>query len=495
MKIVFVASEGVPYSKTGGLADVVGALPRALNSIGQEVDVILPRYRSTHAGQVINNARSLTIPLAAGFKFASFQTPRDGDGVKTYLMDCPELFDREGLYMSNGKDYPDNALRFAAFSLGALEFLKRSPTPPEVIHCHDWQAALVPVYLRTLYQNDPFFEKTSVLFTIHNLGYQGLFPPEILPEISLDKRLFTMEGLEYYGQVNLLKGGIIFSDFISTVSRKYAREVQTEEFGFGLEGVLRKRAHRLEGILNGVDYEAWNPATDKLIPANYTAENLQGKKVCKKALLEKMGVRQPRMEFPVLGIVSRFAAQKGFDLIARSADNLMQMDRYVVALGTGEPEYEELFRELADKYPGKFLVKIAYDNTLAHQIEAGADMFVMPSRYEPCGLNQIYSLKYGTVPVVRATGGLDDTIEPFDGEGGTGFKFSEYSPRALLACLQQAIDTYRDGAAWSRLQQNGMRKDFSWTASARKYAALYQRLYEEKIKGGVASAAASPQTH
>jgi starch synthase len=485
MKITFVASEGVPYSKTGGLADVVGALPKALASLGHEVDVLLPRYRITKPGRIISSVPSLTIPLSSGFKFASVQEVDGAGGARTYLVDCPEFFDRDGLYMINGKDYPDNALRFAAFAMGSLEFMKRSPAPPQVIHCHDWQSALVPAYLRSLYAGDPFFEDTSVLFTIHNIAYQGLFPPDIMPQVSLDKSLFKIEGLEYYGKVNLLKGGIVFSDAVSTVSQKYAQEIQTDEFGYGLEGVLRSRASRLQGILNGVDYEEWNPATDKLLPANYTPGNLAGKKVCKKALLEKMGAREPLVERPVLGIVSRFVTQKGFDLIARIADDLMRKDLYIVALGTGEPEYEELFRSLAGKYPEKFLVRVAYDNALAHQIEAGADMFVMPSRYEPCGLNQIYSMKYGTVPVVRATGGLDDTVAPFDGEKGTGFRFSNYSPQALLGCVEEAITTFRDRKAWSKLQQNCMQQDFSWAQSARRYAGLYQSLCDAKLRGKI----------
>jgi starch synthase len=487
MKIVFVASESVPYSKTGGLADVVGALPKALASLGYEVEVFVPRYKITKPGAVVPGAGSLTVPLSAGFKFATIQIAGEANGVRTYLMDCPELFDRDQLYMANGKDYPDNAERFAAFSMAALEFIKRSSTAPAVIHCHDWQSALVPVYLCSLYRDDPFYANTSVLFTIHNIGYQGLFPPEIMPRISINKDLFRIEGLEYYGNVNLLKGGIVFSDFVSTVSQKYAQEIQTDEFGHGLEGVLRYRADHLVGILNGVDYEDWNPATDKLIPANYTPENMQEKESCKKVLLQKLGIQNPVMERPVLGIVSRFVKQKGFDLIAQVADELMREEIYIVALGTGEPEYEELFRSLAEKYPEKFLVKVAYDNTLAHQIEAGADMFLMPSRYEPCGLNQIYSMKYGTVPVVRATGGLDDTVQPFDGEKGTGFRFRQYSPVALLACLQRAIATFRDRDTWSKLQQNCMREDFSWTQSAKKYATLYEKLYATRAQGTASS--------
>jgi len=492
MRITFAASEGVPFSKTGGLGDVVGALPKALAAGGHEVSVLLPRYRMTKPGRILPQLKSVTIPLASGFRFASIQDGGETDGVRTYLVDCPEFFDRDGLYQENGQDYPDNALRFASFSLACMEFLKRATTPPDIIHCHDWQTALVPIYLRNLYQNDEFFQKTSVLFTIHNLGYQGLFPPHILPQISLHAGLFTVDGLEFYGKANLLKGGIIFSDFITAVSRKYAEEIQTPEFGYGLEGVLKSRGDCLQGIVNGVDYGAWDPATDKLIPANYSPADLKGKEVCKKALLEKMGVQNPRLEHPVIGIVSRFAAQKGFDLIAGIAEELMAIDLYVVALGTGEPQYEELFRSLAARYPDKFLVKIAYDNLLAHEIEAGADMFLMPSRYEPCGLNQIYSMKYGTVPVVRATGGLDDTVEAFNGKSGTGFKFSEYTPEVLLAVIQQAVEAYRQPKVWRQLMQNCMRKDFSWASSAKQYVKIYQALHKAKAKTKAAAEASNP---
>jgi starch synthase len=490
VRILFVASEGVPYSKTGGLADVVGALPKALAGLGFEVEVLLPRYRMTKAGRTVPALKSLTLPLGSGFEFASIQDGGAADGVHVYFVDCPQYFDREGLYQDRGQDYPDNAERFAAFSFAALEFVKRGAAPPDIIHCHDWQSALVPIYLRNLYAEDEFLRKTAVLFTIHNLGYQGLFPAEILPRISLPSGLFTIDGLEYYGKVNLLKGGIIFSDFVTTVSRKYAEEIQTPEYGCGLEGVLRWRASRLQGIVNGVDYGAWNPADDKLLAANYTPENLAGKQTCKKALLEKMGMTAPVLTRPVIGIVSRFAAQKGFDLIADIAERLAELDLCVVALGTGEPVYEELFRTMAAKYPGKFLVKVAYDNTLAHQIEAGADMFLMPSRYEPCGLNQIYSMKYGTVPVARATGGLDDTIEAFDGKTGTGFKFSEYSPQALLTAIQGALEVYRQPKAWQRLMLNGMKKDFSWASSAKQYAKIYQSLNRTKAKTPPATQAA-----
>ncbi len=480
MRIVFVAPECVPYSKTGGLADVVGALPRVLAGMGHEVDVIVPRYRMTKPGRTLPEATSLTIPLASGFRFVSVQRGDESANPRHFLVDCPELYGRDGLYREKGVDYPDNYIRFATLSLAALEFMKRAPVAPDVIHCHDWQSALVPIYLRQQYRGDPFFRPTAVLLTIHNLAYQGLFPPDVLPQISLDTRLFNIDGLEYYGEVNLLKGGIIYSDFISTVSRRYADEIQTEEFGAGLEGVLRKRGDRLYGIVNGVDYDAWNPATDKLIAANYTPEDLSGKAACKRALLERMGIKMPVLDRPLLGIISRFDPQKGFDLIAQVAHDVAAMDLYVVVLGTGEEEYETLFRHLAASCPARFLVTIAYDNTLAHQIEAGADMFLMPSRYEPCGLNQIYSMKYGTVPVVRATGGLDDTVQQFDGHSGTGFRFVPYSSPALLEALQEAVNCYRQPEAWARLVQNCMAKDFSWSRSAAEYGKIYEALRRDK---------------
>jgi len=489
VRITCCGSEGVPFSKTGGLADVVGALPQALAANGHEVQVLLPRYRMTKPGKPLAIGKSITIPLGAGFKYATIQDGGESGGVRTYLVEMPEFFDRDGLYQVNGADYPDNHLRFAAFSLAAIEFMKRLGTAPEVLHCHDWQTALVPIYLRNLYAGDSFFEKTGVVFTIHNIGYQGLFPPSILSEISLPGSLYNVDALEYWSRVNLLKGGIIFSDFVTTVSRKYAEEIQTAEFGYGLEGVLKSRADRLQGILNGVDYEVWSPKADKFIAASYGPEDLKGKEACKKDLLVKMGALQPVLSRPVIGIVSRFATQKGFDLIAGIAEELMAMDLYVVALGTGEPQYEELFRNLAAKYPEKFLVRVGFDVALSHQIEAGSDMFLMPSRYEPCGLNQIYSLKYGTVPVVRATGGLDDTIENFNGKTGTGFKFSEYAPETLLAAIRQAVDTYRQPKVWRQVMINGMKKDFSWGNSAKQYIKVYHAA--KKAKGEIKGAAAA----
>ena len=355
---------------------------------------------------------------------------------------------------------------------------------PDIFHCHDWQSALVPILLNSLYNDDPAFRNAATAFTIHNIGYQGLFPPDTLPLLMLPWDLFTISKLEFYGKVSLLKGALIYSDFITTVSRRYAQEVQTSEYGFGLEGVLHSRANNIVGILNGVDYEQWNPEKDAYIAERYSGDSLENKAACKRDLLAQFG-GVAAAELPVIGIVSRFAAQKGFDLIANIADRLALDDLILVVLGSGDKPYEEIFRRLNRQFPKKFLVKIAYDEALAHKIEAGADMFLMPSRYEPCGLNQIYSLRYGTVPVARATGGLDDTIEPWDpitGKG-TGFKFSEYSGEALLETVHEAVSVFKDKRAWRQLMLNGMSRDFSWAVSAREYVKAY-----EKIRGSRGSA-------
>ncbi len=480
MKILFVASEGLPFSKTGGLADVVEALPKALVGMGHEVGVVLPRYRGTKASSVL--LPSLSIPMGDRLRFPAVADGSQVTGVRYYFLDDAEYFDRDQLYAVQGKDYPDNAERFGEFSRAAIEIAKQVWLP-DVIHCHDWQSALVPVLLRTVYAADPLLRGVPVVFTIHNMGYHGLFPREILGRLGLPESLFHMEALEFYGKVNFLKAGLVFADYLTTVSRKYAQEIQTSEYGHGLDGVVRKRADRLRGILNGVDYSIWSPENDTFLAAKYSARDLSGKRACKKDLLEQFKLPVEDLVRPVIGIVSRFTDQKGFDLIAQVADELLAEELTLVALGAGEPKYEQLFRDLARRFPGKVGAKIAYDNALAHKIEAGADMFLMPSRYEPCGLNQIYSLRYGTVPVVRATGGLDDTIEPFDAKSGrgTGFKFDAYEGRALLACARQALKAYKDQKAWRKLQTNGMAKDFSWQTSAAEYARLYEAARNARI--------------
>ena len=477
MHIAFVASECVPYSKTGGLADVVGALPRALASLGHQVSVYLPRYRQTKLADAETVVHSITVPFDDKYRFCSVATAGTSAGVKFYFVDYPPYFDREALYGTSAADYPDNAERFALFSRAVLEASKILGVP-HVFHCHDWQSALVPVMLRTLYAEDPAFREVGTVFTIHNMGYQGLFPPDILPLLMLPWDLLTMSKMEFFGQVNFLKGALVFSDFVTTVSKKYSQEIQTTEYGFGLEGVLRNRAATVTGILNGVDYDEWSPQTDKFSVAKYLPQDLSGKLKCKQDLLNAFGVTNADPKVPVIGIVSRFAAQKGFDLIAQIMDRLAREEMIMVVLGTGDKPYEDMFVRLNKQFPNKIAIKVAYDNAIAHKIEAGADMFLMPSRYEPCGLNQIYSLKYGTVPIVRATGGLDDTIEPWDARTGkgTGFKFTEYTGEALLATVKQALLAYRDQSSWQTLMRNGMGRDFSWGASAREYGKIYDRV-------------------
>jgi starch synthase len=480
MHIVFAASECVPYVKTGGLADVIGALPRAVTRLGHQATVYLPYYAQVreHVPEKKPVIRSLTIPFQSYNRFVTILDGGVQDGVQFYFVDCPELFDRESPYGTQTGEYPDNWERFALYCRATLEATKQLGVP-DVFHIHDWQASMISVYLRTVYYFDPALRNVGTVLTIHNAGYQGWFPPQTTERLLLPWDLFTMDRLEQYDTFNFLKGGIVYSDIITTVSQKYAEEIQTPEFGNGLEGSLLKRTADMHGILNGVDYTLWNPATDHNIAAHYTPENLAGKIECRRDLLHAFGVTHVADETPVLGIVSRFATQKGFDLIAQIANRLMAEDVFLVALGTGEPYYEGLFRNMHDQFPDKIAVRIGYDEALAHKIEAGSDIFLMPSRYEPCGLNQIYSLKYGTVPVVRATGGLDDTVEEWNSEerSGTGFKFSGYKPEDFLAAIDRALTLFRgDKDAWTALMRNGMAKDHSWQKPATEYAALYEEV-------------------
>jgi starch synthase len=464
-----VASEATPFAKTGGLADVVGALPRALRALGEETAVVMPRYGSINVG----GARRVFNDLRIWFGPASWRTDLyavEARGVPYYLVDCPALFDRAELYGAGGADYPDNHIRFAVLSRAALAVM-RWLFRPGVVHCHDWQSSLVPLYMRHQFASDPTFYGIRTLLTIHNLGYQGIFPRAILPEIGLDDTLYTSGVVECWEKVNLLKTGIVTADGISTVSRGYAREIQTKEYGFGLDALLGSRANALTGILNGVDYEEWSPESDPYIAARYSADDLSGKLACKRDLLREFGLPVDDLSLPVIGSVSRFASQKGFDLIAEVSREIAGEDLFLVVLGSGDKPYEEMFRELAASHPGRIAVRIAYDNRLSHMIEAGSDMFLMPSRYEPCGLNQIYSLRYGTVPIVRATGGLDDTIDE-----ETGFKFREPTGSALMEAIRRALDAWRNQDQWREMMRRGMKKDYSWSASAAEYSKLYRRL-------------------
>jgi starch synthase len=467
-----VSSEAAPFAKTGGLADVVGSLPSALRALGEDVAVVIPRYGSIdlkHAHRVWDS-----LPVFFGRVSYPVSIYQATAPYPVYLVDCPPLYDRKGLYGESGMDYPDNHIRFAVLcraAIGVARVLFRT----DVFHCHDWQTGLVPAYLRTAYATDPTFFGCRTLFTIHNLGYQGLFPKSALAEVALDPAIdpaiYRADGMEFYGRASYIKAGIEFADAVSTVSPTYAREIQTPEYGFGLDARLRERASVLSGILNGADYAEWNPQTDRYIAAPYSARDLTGKATCKRAILEEFGLPAAAMDRPLLGIVSRFTRQKGTDILAEAAARIVAEDVYLVALGTGDPEYEDFFRQMEREHPGRIAARIGFDDRLAHQIEAGADIFLMPSHYEPCGLNQMYSLRYGTVPVVRATGGLDDTIEE-----GTGFKFAESTGEALLEAVRAAVRAFADRDAWQEMMRRGMGKDFSWQASAKAYADLYRRL-------------------
>lgn len=474
---MMVSSEVSPWARSGGLADVLGALPRALAVLGHQVAVVVPRYM--HAAEAMANRviERMAIPLGERQYEVTIWALGEqvGSGSVThYFVESAALYGTEGghgeLYGDASGEYADNHIRFAVLSRAALE-ISRELFHADVFHCHDWQASLLPVYLRDLLGWDAELARAKTLLTIHNLGYQGLFDASKLWEVGLGQHLYNMSQLEFWGRVNFLKGGIVFSDAINTVSRKYAEEIQTPEFGFGLDGLLRERRGVLSGILNGVDYERWSPEADPHLAARYSPENLAGKRECKRALLSEMGLPERLIDRPLLGIVSRFATQKGFDLIGEAAPDVFTSDVGLVALGNGEARYEELFRGLQRDFPDKVAVMFGFNDAMAHRIEAGADIFLMPSHYEPCGLNQIYSLKYGTVPVVRATGGLDDMIDE-----STGFKFADYNGSALLAAIRDACSGWENHSAWAERMVRGMYKDFSWGPSARAYSELYERL-------------------
>ena len=477
MHIAFVASECAPFAKTGGLADVVGTLPAEILKLGHEVTVYLPLYSAVRphlTGGLEYAVRSITIPFPHGNRFVGIVRGSQQKEVKFYFVDCPELFDRQGLYGNNGDAYGDNAERFGLFCRAVLEATKLIGVP-DVFHVHDWQAALIPVLLRTVYSADPVLKNCRTVHTIHNTEHQGAFPPATIEQLLLPWDIYTYDKLEHFNTFNFLKGGIVYADALTTVSPKYAEEIQTQEFGNGLDGALRQRRADLHGILNGVDYAEWDPAIDGNLAAHYTPADLSGKRDCRKDLLHAFGLDVPDTT-PVIGVCSRFASQKGFDLLEQAAGRLAERDLAVVALGTGEPYYEKFFRDFAYANAGRFAVQIRYDDALAHKVEAGADIFLMPSRFEPCGLNQIYSLKYGTVPVVRATGGLDDTVEEWNPglNTGTGFKFAPYHAQALLDAIDRALAAFYDKKQWSQLMQNAMAQNFSWDKPAREYVAVYE---------------------
>lgn len=466
-----VGSEAHPFVKTGGLADVLGALPQALVRVGHEVAVLLPRYGSVPLEGLELVTPSLTVRLGATvYECAVYRQIREG--VHYLFLDRRDLYDRWGGPYGVGNDaFGDNWLRFALLSKAALmvrKFLFRA----DIVHGHDWQAGLSGAYL-SRFGYDPSLLGLKVIYTIHNLGYQGYFGTDVLEQAGLDWPLFQEGGIRFGTGINYMKSGIVYSNAVTTVSPNYAREIQTPEFGFKLDGLLRTHSDKLSGILNGVDYSEWDPATDKHLPANYTAEDLEGKAACKRALLDELGMPDFPMDRPLIGIVSRFADQKGLDLVAGAHRDLLATGAGLVVLGSGDPYLEGYFRGLEQHYRDRVRAWIGYNNRMAHRIEAGADLFLMPSRYEPCGLNQIYSLKYGTVPVVRATGGLDDTVT-----GETGFKFWRFHGWDLSEAVRVACAEFANRERWTERLKKGMAEDFSWDSVTRDYIALYKRVME-----------------
>jgi starch synthase len=484
MRILFIASEVTPFAKTGGLADVAGALPRALQRLGHDVRIILPYYQSVEERgfETRKGRRSVEVTIGGDSRKAQLRQ-FDMDGVPVYFVDYRPYFFRDGLYGTAAGDYPDNAQRFAFFCRAALAFLPRLGWRPDVLHLHDWQTGLVPVLLRTELKKDPFFAGMPSVLTIHNLGYQGLFPPEILPVIGVDRSLFAIDGIEYYGKVSFLKGGLVFSDLLTTVSPTYCREIQSPEMGFGLDGVLRARASDLFGVLNGIDVHQWDPSLDSALPFPYGCTDLRGKGRSKKALQKELGLT-PSSAVPIVAMVTRLDTQKGLDLVEEAWNAMMQRNLQFVILGSGEEKHTRFFAALRDRYPGKISIHLGFDDALARRIYAGSDIFLMPSHYEPCGLGQLIALRYGALPLVRRTGGLADTItDPReDPSKANGFTFTEASPRALLSAADRALALFADRRAWLKMVRRGMSQDISWGNSAQTYLELYAKA-QKKVTG------------
>ena len=483
MRILIITPEANPFARSGGLAEVTYALAWALVKLGHQVSVVLPLYRQVRESGRPITSTGVTVSVPLSFKTLSAEifTYQIDPNLNFYFVGQDTLFNREGLYGTAYGDFDDNAERFIFFSRAVVEMIEPLDLKLDVCHAHEWQTGLVPVYLRTAYCDRPTLKSLPVVYTVHNVGYQGLFSSYDLPLTGLGWELLNPKGLEFYGKLNFMKGGVVFADLITTVSAKYREEILTPEYGFGLEGLFRERAQELYGILEGVDYVRWTPEKDEFLPVPYDRNNLAGKKTCKAALLERFGLKvSPKR--PLIGMATRFLERKGIDLVENIMDDLMNLDVGLVIQGTGEERHHYILQEMSLKYHERLGLVIGYSEELAHQIIAGADVFLMPSRYEPCGLDQLYCLRYGTVPVVRATGGLDETVKEFDPATGkgTGFKFNSYSPAELLGAVKRALSVYQQPRVWEALMKSNMALDYSWTKTAApKYVELY-RLAAEK---------------
>ena len=484
LRILLCSPEIAPYAKTGGLADMAAALPEALKELGCDIRLFMPLYHCARDKAVPLKPIAQQIPLLIGnrtYHCNLWETVSAG-GIPVYLLEKEEFFDRDHLYGIHGKDYEDNAERYIAFCQAVFPLCSHLSWFPNILHLHDWQAALVSAYWFHNWRYDPALSRTKTVFTIHNLAYQGIFPATHFALTHLPLHAFAMEGLEFWGNCNFLKAGVIYSDALTTVSPRYSQEIQRPEFGSGLDGLIKDRRDKLVGILNGADYKIWNPETDPLIPARYDARNLSGKAVCKKRLLAELGFPKTNVNYPLLGMITRLVPQKGLDLFREVLDQLLSLNVSVVVLGTGDPPIEQWLKAKAEQVPGKLQVHLKFDERLAHLIEAGADLFLMPSRFEPCGLNQMYSLRYGTIPVVHATGGLDDSIVDvmLNPQTGTGFKFYQYTAFDFLYTTRSALELFQAKEKWLKLQQRAMAEDFSWGRSARSYLDLYRKLLDQR---------------
>lgn len=483
LNICFVSSEVAPLAKTGGLADVAGALPRQLHALGHDVRVFMPLYssveRSLLALNVVPAVRDITLKLGAlDYRFSLIAGTLPESRTPIYLIDCPEVFHRARLYTTDH----DEHLRFLVLQRAVLESCQRLNFAPHILHCNDWHAALLPLLLKTQYAWDRLFARTRSLLSIHNIGYQGQFGSATLGHMNLGTDAGRLDHWELgQGRVNWLKEGVRHADRVSTVSPTYAQEICTPEGGHGLDGALRDRGDRIAGILNGVDYAEWNPATDALLPHRYTIEDLSGKARVKQELIARLGL-QIAASTPLIGMVSRLTPQKGFDLLFDSLPELLRQREFGVAIvGSGEARYEEFFKSLAQRFPERVAFFSGYSEQLAHWVEAGSDMFLMPSMYEPCGLNQMYSLKYGTIPIVRKTGGLADSVQMWHAaqQNGTGIVFNDFDVPAVQWALHTALDLFKDRDAWRRLMRNGMNKNYSWERQAVEYVTLYREMLEK----------------
>ncbi|PIU42441.1 MAG: glycogen synthase GlgA [Candidatus Omnitrophica bacterium CG07_land_8_20_14_0_80_42_15] len=485
LKIVLVSSEVAPFAKTGGLADVAGSLPLALKGLGCDIKVFLPYYRQAKKqdfGIKLFKKNIITKVGSEDINFSLYHCEKEN--VDFYFIEKDDYYDRDFLYGTSTSDYPDNAMRFAFFASAVLSSIVAMNFKPDVIHCNDWQTALIPFDLRNRLQNVKVFKNTHTLFTIHNLAYQGLFARDVAYQLGIGDEFFTPDTLEFYGKLSFMKSGILYSDAVSTVSRGYSHEILTPEFGCGLDGLLNIRRNDLYGIVNGVNYSDWDPKIDKNIKANYDETNLGDKAKCKKDLLSLAKLKSS-LEAPLLGVITRLAEQKGIDIIADSIEEIIGFGCNLVILGMGDEKYHNLLTELSKKYPKNIAVKIGFDNVLAHKIEAGCDMFLMPSRFEPCGLNQMYSLKYGTIPIVRAVGGLDDTITDYtqNKREGNGFKFNQANKDDFMNAFKRALSTYKNKKEWEKLVLKVMGLDFSWEQSAKEYTRVYKTIMKvEKVE-------------